>query len=93
MNSNIIKDINKIYDVLEFVEESKNKEVTIKLLNGWAVLYYSNFLNIFKVDITDEYVKDDYAIILSKLSKKDFIYYVDILTNSYQLNTIVKELY
>lgn len=93
MNSNIIKDINKIYDVLEFVEGSKNKEVTIKLLNGWAVLYYSNLLNIFKVDITDEYVKDDYAIILSKLSKKDFIYYIDILTNSYQLNNIVKELY
>lgn len=90
MNPNIIKDINKIYDVLEYVEESKNKEVTIKLFNGWAVLYYSNLLNILKVDITDEYVKDDYAINLSKLSEKDFIYYIDILTNSYQLNTIVK---
>ena len=91
MNKTKIKDINSVYEILE-TAEYKGSEIVVRLLDALAIIYYSDNLDIFRIDIVDKYglIKPDYHI-LSGISYKDLSYYVEILCDYYRIDYSLEE--
>lgn len=85
MNEIKIKDINDVYDTLEMVENMGN-EISLLLLDAIAIIYHSDILDKFNIEIIDKYdLKPEYHN-LSNISHIDFTYYVDVLCNNYHIS-------
>lgn len=85
MNELKINDINSVYEILEKAE-SLGDEISIALLNNVAIIYHSDILDMFKIDIIDKYdIKPQYYN-LSNVTKNDFYDYVRILCDSCRFN-------
>lgn len=91
MNEIKIKDINNVYEILE-IAENTGDEITVRLLDAIAIIYYSDNLDIFRIDIVDKYglIKPEYHI-LSCISYKDLSYYVEILCDYYRIDYRLEE--
>ena len=85
MNELKINDINSVYEILEKAE-SVGDEISIALLNNVAIIYHSDILDMFKIDIIDKYdIKPQYYN-LSNVTNNDFYDYVRILCDSFRFN-------
>lgn len=88
MNEIKIEDINNVYDLLKKAE-NKGDEIIVRLLDSKAVIYYSDNLDIFNIDIIKKY--DKHGLMpryhnLSCLRYKEFYSYVKFLCNNYRFN-------
>lgn len=85
MNEIKIKDINNTYEILEMVE-NMGDEIVVALYDAIAIIYHSDNLDIFKIDIMNKYdLKPEYHT-LSNISYRDFNYYVNVLCDNYRFN-------
>lgn len=85
MNEIKIKDINNVYNIME-IAENTGDEITVRLLNADVIIYHSDNLNMFKIDIVGKYeLRPEYRN-LCNISYKDFSYYVEVLCDYYIIN-------
>ena len=91
MNKTKIKNINNVYEILEMTE-NMGDEIVVRLLDALAIIYYSDNLDIFRIDIVDKYglIKAEYHT-LSCISYKDLSYYVEILCDYYHIDYRLEE--
>lgn len=88
MNEIKIEDINNVYNLLQNAE-NKGNELIVRLLDSKAVIYYSDNLDIFNIDIIKKY--DKYGLYprynsLSCLSYKEFYSYVKFLCENFRFS-------
>jgi len=85
MDNKKIKDLDDVYDVLT-IAENKISDISVRLSDSIAIIYYSNKLGIFDIDIVNEdKVKPEYEM-LSSLNYKQFYEYVKFLCDGYRFN-------
>lgn len=85
MDNKKIKDLDDVYDVLT-IAENKISDISVRLSDSIAIIYYSNKLGIFDIDIVNEdKVKPEYEM-LSSLNYKQFYEYVKFLCYGYRFN-------
>lgn len=85
MNEIKIKDINNVYEILEMAE-NMGDEITVGLLDAIAVIYHSDILDMFKIDIIDKYKLEPEYFNLSSIGHINFGYYVNVLCNNNRFN-------
>lgn len=61
MNEIKIEDINNVYDLLQKAE-NKGNEIIVRLLDSKAVIYYSDNLDIFNIDIIKKMINMVYIL-------------------------------
>lgn len=88
MDNTKIKDLDDVYDILT-IAENKIFEISVRLSDSIAIIYYSNKLEIFNIDIVNvDKIQPEYEL-LSSINYKQFYDYVKFLCNgccSYRFN-------
>ena len=83
MNEKILKGIVNTYDLLEKLENKERKEISVELLNGCAIVYYSEYMEKFFIHFVEKNCYPTDFKLLSGIIKNDFIIYVKVLTDNY----------
>lgn len=84
MDNTKIKDLNDVYDILT-IAETRISEIIVRLSDSIAIIYYSNKLEIFNIDVVNEEKfepKYEYEL-LSSINYKQFYNYVKFLCNGF----------